>query len=62
MLFVNPLSEAEIITLKEMHKNHPLHWTIMRAHAILLNNEKHAVQPIAKIYGVCRQVVSSWIK
>ncbi len=62
MLFVNPLSEAEIITLQEMHKNHPLHWTRMRAHAILLSNEKYTVQELAKIYGVCRQVVALWIK
>jgi transposase len=62
MLFVNPLSEAEIITLQEMHKNHPLHWTRMRAHTIVLSNEKYTVQAIAKIYGVCRQVVALWIK
>jgi transposase len=62
MLFINPLSGPEIVTLQAMHKFHPLTWSRMRAHAILLSDEGYSVQEIAQIYGVCRQTVSSWIK
>jgi transposase len=62
MLFVNFLSRPEIVTLQVMHKFHPLTWSRMRAHAILLSDEGYSVQEIAQIYGVCRQTVSSWIK
>ena len=62
MLFVNPLSEPEKVTLQGMHKHHPMHWTRMRAHAILLSASGYRVQAIAEIYGVCRQTVSSWLK
>jgi transposase len=62
MLFVTPLSEPEQVTLQEMHQHHPMHWTRMRAHAILLSASGYRVQEIAAIYGVCRQTVSSWLK
>ena len=62
MLYVNPLSEEERVTLEEMHKNHPLHWTRIRAHALLLSAQGYRVQAIAKLYKVCRQTVSTWIK
>ena len=62
MLLVTPLSEPEKVTLHEMHKHHPFHWTRMRAHAILLSASGYRVQAIAAIYGVCRQTVSSWLK
>ncbi len=62
MLFVTPLSEPEKVTLQEMHQHHPMHWTRMRAHAILLSASGYRVQEIAAIYGVCRQTVSSWLK
>ena len=59
---VNPLTEAERVTLQEMHKRHPLSWTRHRAHAILLSGEGYRVVKIAQIYGVCRQTVASWLK
>jgi len=59
---VNPLVEAERVTLQEMHKRHPLTWTRHRAHAILLSAEGYRVVKIAQIYGVCRQTVTSWLK
>jgi transposase len=62
MLFVNPLSEPEIVTLQAMRKAHPLPWTRIRAHAILLSDGGYPVQEIAQIHGVCRQTISSWIR
>ena len=62
MLFVAPLNEEEIISLKEMTRNHPLSWTRMRANAITLSAEGMPLQNIANIHGVCRQVISTWLK
>jgi transposase len=62
MLYVNPLTGAEIVTLQEMPKNHPTHSVRMRAHAILMSDEGYQVQEIAGVYNVCRQSVSTWIR
>jgi len=62
MFFVKPLSKEEIISLQEMSKNHPLSWTRMRANAVILSAERVPLQNIANIHGVCRQVVSVWLK
>ena len=62
MLYVKPLKVEEQLTLKEMHKRHPLPWTRIRAHAMLLSAEGYQVQAIARLYKVCRQTVSTWIK
>lgn len=62
MFFVKPLSKEEIISLQEMSKNHPLSWTRMRANAVILSAEGVPLQNIANIHGVCRQVVSVWLK
>ena len=62
MLYVNPLTRAEIVTLQEMHKNHPTYSVRMRAHGILMSYEGYRVQEIADAYNVCRQSVSTWIR
>ncbi len=62
MLYVNPLTGAEILTLQEMHKNHPTHSVRMRAHGILMSYEGYRVQEIAEVYNACRQSVSTWIR
>ena len=62
MLYVNPLTRAEIVTLQEMHKNHPTYSVRMRAHGILMSYEGYRVQEIAQVYNVCRQSVSIWIR
>ncbi len=62
MLYVNPLTRTEIVTLQEMHKNHPTYSVRMRAHAILMSDEGYRVQEIGEVYNVCRQSVSTWIR
>lgn len=61
MLFTRSLTEAEQITLSEAHKYHPLAWTRIRAHCILLSNQKYQIQEIASILDICRQAVSTSI-
>ena len=61
MLFVRPLSEAEIATLTDAHKYHHLSWTRIRAHCILLSGQKYQVQEIASILSICRQTVCASI-
>ena len=62
MLYVKPLTRAEIVTLQEMHKNHPTYSVRIRAHAILMSYTGHRIQEIADAYNVCRQSVSTWIR
>lgn len=61
MLFVKPLAEYEIITLKSMNNNHPRHMSRLRAAVILASNKGCPVQEIAYIHDVCRQSVAGWI-
>ena len=61
MVYVDPLSEVEIVTLESMHKNHSSPATRIRAHAIILSNRGYSIQEIAEVYTVCRQTVSSWL-
>ena len=61
MLFISEMTEAEIITLQQMERYHPLVWTRVRANALLQSNEYLTLQLIADIHGVCRQTVSSWL-
>jgi len=61
MVYVNPLCEAEIVTLQSMHKNHPSPATRIRAQAIVLSNRGYSIQEIAEVNSVCRQTVSSWL-
>jgi len=60
MIYVNPLTTEEIITLNEMHKKHPLHLSRRRAHSILLSHQDTSVPMICSTYAVCRQIVSTW--
>jgi len=60
VIYVNPLTTEEIITLNEMHKKHPLHLSRRRAHSILLSNQGVSVPMICSTYAVCRQTVSTW--
>ena len=60
MIYVKQLSTEEIITLDEMHKNHPLHLSRRRAHSILLSHQGMTVPLICATYAVCRQTVSTW--
>ena len=63
MLYVKPLTKAEIVTLQEMHKNHPTYSVRVRAHAILMSYMGHRIQEIAKAYNrrysktLCNQLV-----
>lgn len=59
MLYIGQLTSEEIVTLEEMHKNHPRHLTRNRAHSILLSYRGHSVPNICAIYHVCRQTVST---
>ena len=60
MIYINQLTTEEIITLNEMHKNHPLHLSRKRAHSILLSHQGMSVPMICSTYLVCRQTVSTW--
>ena len=60
MIYINQLTTEEILTLNEMHKKHPLHFSRIRAHAILLSYQGISVPMICTIYPVCRQTVSTW--
>ena len=61
IIFVKDLSNAEMVTLEEMHKGHPLHLTRMRSQSILLSNKGDSIPILCETYGVCRQTVSTWI-
>ena len=60
MIYIKQLTNEEIITLGEMHKNHPLHLSRRRAHSILLSHQGMSVPLICATYAVCRQTVSTW--
>jgi transposase len=59
MLYIEQLTLEEIVTLEEMHKNHPRYLTRNRAHCILLSYRGYSVPMICSIYNVCRQTVST---
>ena len=62
MLFVKTLSDAEVISLQWMTREHPLPWTRIRANSVLLSHQKIALQSIARLYNVSRQTTSVWLK
>ncbi len=62
MIIVGFLTDGEILTLEEMHENHPSHAPRIGAHAILLSHAKFKLSMISRVYGVCRQTVSTWIQ
>lgn len=59
MKYVSELSFAEINTLQDMHRNHPIHRVRVRAHALILSNNGYAIKDIADICDMTRQTVSS---
>ena len=61
MLFISEITEAEIITLQQMERYHPLAWTRIRANTLLLSKEYFTIQSIVEIHGVCRQTISTWL-
>ena len=42
MIIVDFLTDEEILTLEQMHENHPCHAPRIRAHAILLSHNAPA--------------------
>ena len=61
MKYVNRLCDAEIETLRDMHRYHPSSSTRIRAHSLLLSNQGTSIPTIARMYQVDRRTVSSWI-
>lgn len=61
MLFVTPLSLAEIKTLQEMHKNHWNNAPRIRSHAILLSAQGFKIKNLAEVFDVCRQTIATWL-
>lgn len=62
MKYVNPLSDAEIETLPQMHAHHPSRRARMRAHSLLLRHQRYAIPHIARIYQVDERRVSAWME
>ncbi len=58
MKFVVPLSDAELITLNELYKNHAIHRLRQRAHIILMSNNSMTIDVISKAVGLDRDTVS----
>jgi transposase len=61
MLHVKNLSAEEILTLENMHKNHPCPAPRMRAHAVLLSNAGFSLNALSTAFDICRQTASSWL-
>jgi transposase len=62
MKYVNPLSDAEIETLQQMHAHHPSRRARMRAHSLLLSHQRYSIPHIARIYQVDERRVSAWME
>jgi len=62
MKYVNPLSDAEIETLQQMHAHHPSRRARMRAHSLLLSHQHYSIPHVARIYQVDERRVSAWIE
>jgi transposase len=60
--YVAPLSEAELITLRQIHENHPSRRVRMRGLALVLSHDGYRIGQIADIFDVRRQTISSWIE
>jgi transposase len=61
-LYVNHLTQNEIITLEQLHINHPKPAARRRAHTILLNNQGLPLNKIVPILRQNRQAIASTIK
>ncbi|MDM8567898.1 helix-turn-helix domain-containing protein [Candidatus Halobeggiatoa sp. HSG11] len=62
MLFVNPLTDSERLTLENMQTHHPIPIVRKRAHSILLSSQGYSIPNIIRILGGCRQSVSRWLR
>ena len=60
MIYIQQLSTEEILTLNEMHRNHPRYLSRRRAHALVLSHQGISVPMLCSTYNVCRQTVSTW--
>ncbi len=60
-LFVSALSEPAQSSLQAMYQHHGNYYTRLRAHSVLLSNDDWSVGAIARILGVNRQSVASWL-
>jgi len=56
--FVKPLTEAQRLRLKEIHKSDSSARTRMRAHADLLSARRYSIDQMANIYEQDRYLVS----
>jgi transposase len=55
------LTESEIITLREGHKNHDHFQFRDRCHCLLLRNEGKTVEDLALIFGVIPLTIYNWL-
>jgi transposase len=62
ILFVDHLTPEEIITLEELHHNHPKPAARKRAQIILLNNQNYSISELQPIFNLSRQTLSTVIK
>jgi transposase len=61
MKFVKPLKKAEVVTLKELVKNHSSHRVRVRANAIYLSHKRYTIDQVSDIHEVNRDRVSKWM-
>jgi len=61
MIFVEQLSEEEVITLEDLKKFHPKYSPRTRAHSILLSHQGYPISEISSVLSICRQTVSTSI-
>lgn len=59
--FVAPLSDAQRLRLKEIHRTNTNWRTRMRAHAVLLSEKGFALDQLATIFEVDRDAISQWL-
>jgi len=58
MKFVSPLTEDEIITLNEMHKNASTHRLRQRAYMLMLSNRGYKMNELSKLLELDRDTIS----
>ena len=61
MKAVNPLTDHEKITLKEVIANHPKNRVRIRAHAIILSDKGYSILALTDILDAKFETISSWI-
>ena len=61
MKFVKSLNKVEVITLKELFKNHSRHRLRVRANAIYLSHKGYSIDQISGIHEIHRDRVSKWM-